>query len=167
MSPIDKTASLDAKALAPCPFCDKPVMLRKALWPSDGDADFIIHSEPTDCPLYDFSNGTADESIIEVWNRRALQPALPHAGKVSDYWHSIDAAPEDEWVILATSGEHVGQALMLVDEDTGQQTWNWYGGSPVHPNLKPLGWQRMPSPIFTEILPDNRPGGFDGPTGAE
>ena len=110
---------------------------------------------------------------LEDWGRlsspilAALEASRVAPARVTDYWHSVDTAPEDEWVILATSGEHVGQALMLVDEDTGQQAWSWYGGDPVHPNLKPLGWRHMPSPLFTEILPDNRPGGFDGPTGAE
>lgn len=105
---------------------------------------------------------------IKAERQAALEASRVDApARVTDYWHSVDTAPEDEWVILATSGEHVGQALMLVDEDTGQQAWSWYGGDPVHPNLKPLGWRHMPSPLFTEILPDNRPGGFDGPTGAE
>lgn len=35
-------------------------------------------------------------------------------------WRSIDTAPEDEHIILCTSGGHVGEALMLIDEDTGR-----------------------------------------------
>lgn len=68
---------LNEKALKPCPFCGKAMMLRGALWPSEGDRDAIIHVEPTDCPLYDFSNDTFDGSIVEVWNRRALTSATP------------------------------------------------------------------------------------------
>lgn len=67
----------DLKPLLPCPFCGKAMMLRGALWPSEGDRDAVIHAEPTDCPLYDFSNDTADESIIEVWNRRAAVSQEP------------------------------------------------------------------------------------------
>jgi len=57
------------------------MMLRGALWPSEGDRDAIIHAAPTECPMGDFSNDTFDESIIEVWNRRAspsqVAPANP------------------------------------------------------------------------------------------
>lgn len=54
--------------LLPCPFCSKTMMLRSALWPSEGDADAIIHAFPTDCPMVGFSDGSADGSIIEKWN---------------------------------------------------------------------------------------------------
>ena len=82
------------------------------------------------------------------------------------YWRSIDTAPEDEHVILATSGGHVGEAIMLIDEDTGKQKWAWAFG-PVHPNHEPYGWQPMPSAIDFPVPSDLRNGGFDGPTGAE
>lgn len=58
-------------ALLSCPFCGAAVMPRWALWPSEGDRDAIIHAEPTDCGLIDFSDGTFDESIAEKWNTRA------------------------------------------------------------------------------------------------
>jgi len=57
-----------ASELLPCPFCSKTMMLRSALWPSEGDADAIIHADPTDCPMLGFSDGSADGSIIEKWN---------------------------------------------------------------------------------------------------
>lgn len=57
-----------ASELKPCPFCSKTMMLRSALWPSEGDADAIIHADPTDCPMLGFSDGSADGSIIEKWN---------------------------------------------------------------------------------------------------
>jgi len=56
--------------LLPCPFCGKDMMLRSALWPSEGDTDSIIHAEPTECPMYDFCDGTADGSIVGRWNSR-------------------------------------------------------------------------------------------------
>ena len=81
------------------------------------------------------------------------------------YWKSIASAPEDEHVILCTSGGHVGEALMLLDEDTGRQKWTWACG-PVSKFHQPLGWQPMPSAIF-HLVDDDRDGGFDGPTGAD
>lgn len=67
--------------------------------------------------------------------------ARPMAG-----WRPIEQAPEDEHVILCTSGGHVGEALMLLDENTGKQKWTWALG-PVHENHKPLGWMPMPAAI--------------------
>lgn len=81
-------------------------------------------------------------------------------------WRSIDTAPEDQHVILGTSGGHVGEAIMLIDEDTGQQKWAWALG-PLHPNHIPYGWQPLPSSLSAPVLSDLRDGGFDGPTGAE
>ncbi|ALN73568.1 hypothetical protein [Aureimonas sp. AU20] len=83
-----------------------------------------------------------------------------------DGWKSIDTAPEDEHVLLSTTGGHVGEALMLIDEDTGQQKWTWAGG-PVSKFHQPLGWMPMPKALSKPVLSDLRNGGFDGPTGAE
>ena len=68
-------------------------------------------------------------------------------------WLPVDTAPEDQHVILATTGGHVGEALMLRDEDTGQQKWTWALG-PVHPNHTPLGWQPMPSRLLLRRASD-------------
>ncbi|MCO7727822.1 hypothetical protein NJB93_14620 [Brucella intermedia] len=57
-----------ASELKPCPFCRKPMMLREALWPSEGDTDAIIHADKTDCPMFGFGDGSADGSIVEKWN---------------------------------------------------------------------------------------------------
>ena len=83
-----------------------------------------------------------------------------------DGWRSIDTAPEDQHVILCTSGGHVGEAIMLIDEDTGKQKWAWALG-PLHPNHMPFGWQPLPDALNAPVASDLRPGGFDGPTGAE
>jgi len=61
-------------------------------------------------------------------------------------WLHINSAPEDEHVILCTTGGHVGEALMLCDEESGEQKWTWALG-PVHPKHKPLGWMPMPPAI--------------------
>lgn len=102
-----------------------------------------------------------DKRIRSALSQPVATPA-PHG----DYWHSINTAPEDEHVILATSGDHVGEALMLRDQDTGEQKWTW-AGAPVSKFHTPLGWRPMPSPIRFAVPDDNRSGGFDGPTGAE
>lgn len=95
--------------LLPCPFCQKGMMLRAALWPSEGDRDAIIHAAPTDCPLGDFSNDTFDRSIVEVWNRRA--PAHP----------------------TMKGGQIVGYANLYRKEDGGFEL----GGSDVYPSPEP------------------------------
>jgi hypothetical protein len=82
------------------------------------------------------------------------------------FWRSIDTAPEDTFVLLATSKNVVGEAIMLIDEDTGQQRWTWANG-PVHPNHEPYGWMPIPDPPKKPVPSDLRPDGFDGPTGAE
>lgn len=71
-------------------------------------------------------------------------------------WRSIDTAPEDEHVILATSGGHTGEALMLIDEDTGQRQWVWAHG-PVHQKHEPWGWMPMQDPPSAPVLSDLRP----------
>lgn len=117
-----------------------------------------------------FANADWIATMHDEWPRvrATLRQSKPQAlpDGYGDYWHSIDTAPEDEHVILATSGDHVGEALMLIDEDTGRQKWTWASG-PVSKFHEPLGWRPMPSPIRAPVPSDNRPGGFDGPTGAE
>ena len=89
--------------LLPRPFCGKAMMLRGALWPSEGDRDAIIHAAPTDCPLYDFANETFDRSIVEVWNRRAAQPAVKALDKAELIESAVQAVLDAG---LAVNGEH-------------------------------------------------------------
>lgn len=110
------------------------------------------------------ASNLADEAATALADRDAKIAELEK--KAMTYWRSIDTAPEDQHVILATSGDHVGEAIMLTDEDTGQQKWAWALG-PLHPNHTPYGWQPLPSSLSAPVLSDLRDGGFDGPTGAE
>ena len=81
-------------------------------------------------------------------------------------WRSIDTAPEDCRVILATAGNWVGEAIMLRDEDTGEQVWTWVDTG--KPSLHSCyGWMHLPEHLSAPVLSDLRPDGFDGPTGAE
>lgn len=125
----------------------------------------------------DEPNGNAAMHVAFEAAIRAYLSALPAPSAVagdglaepsSDWsgWRSIDTAPEDERVILATAGNWVGEAIMLRNEDTGEQEWNWVDtGKPTRHSL--YGWQPLPSPISAPVLSDLRDGGFDGPTGAE
>lgn len=70
--------------LLPCPFCERPVQLRLALWPSEGDRDAIIHAAPMHagfCGFSDFSIDTVDDgkSVTAAWNRRPSQTAVREA----------------------------------------------------------------------------------------
>jgi hypothetical protein len=63
--------TMSEPGLLPCPFCGCAVQFRKALWPSDGCTDAIIHAEPSECGLTQFDIGTTDERVIGAWNRRS------------------------------------------------------------------------------------------------
>lgn len=81
-------------------------------------------------------------------------------------WRSIDTAPEDCRVLLATAGNWVGEAIMLRDEETGEQVWTWVDTG--KPSLHSCyGWMPLPEHLLAPVLSDLRPDGFDGPTGAE
>lgn len=64
-------------------------------------------------------------------------------------WRSVESAPEDEHILIATSGGHVGTAFWT-DEGDGK-VWAWGHpqkdhGQYVHQNLTPIGWMPLPKP---------------------
>lgn len=60
----------------------------------------------------------------------------------------IATAPIDEPVLLATTGDWVGEAVYGEDEEN--PSWRWIAeNEPIHPNFKPLGWMPFP-PAITE-----------------
>lgn len=62
-------------------------------------------------------------------------------------WRDIETAPIDEWVLLATTAEHVGQAIYGENEEAPQWRWAFQGYKErIHPNHTPLGWMPLPSP---------------------
>lgn len=67
----------------------------------------------------------------------------------SDGWQTMETAPRDENVLLATSGGWVGEARFELMHD---QTWDWIwaSGAIVHENHKPLGWRPLPAPPETK-----------------
>ena len=64
-------------------------------------------------------------------------------------YRPLSETPIDEWVILATTGEWVGQAIYGEDEEN--PTWRWATGGVISPNLKPLGWLPLPPSIRKEV----------------
>jgi hypothetical protein len=86
--------------LLPCPFCGGAMQPRDALWPSEGDTDGIIHANPTDCPLPEFSIQVADEgvSVAAAWNKRA-QPLMGVERAALPPLRAREEIPED--VVLA------------------------------------------------------------------
>lgn len=95
--------------LLPCPFCGGEAQFRKALWPSDGNTDAIIHAAPSECGLSHFDIGTTDESVIAAWNRRTPPAAfethpLPTinvvAHEAGNVKRSPPAAVPDGWVLV-------------------------------------------------------------------
>jgi hypothetical protein len=61
-------------------------------------------------------------------------------------WQPIGTQPTDEWVILATTGGWVGEAIYGEDEENPQ--WRWKGAASreyIHQNFTPLGWQPLPA----------------------
>jgi hypothetical protein len=115
--------------LLPCPFCAE----QPELYPHDDQ----VACETEKCPI------RRTRISIAAWNTRAQSLALVDAGQG---WQDIETAPEDEWVLLSTMGEWVGQALMLLDDD-GKQKWAWAGGQSVATNHIPIAWQPMPLPV--------------------
>ena len=67
------------QVLTSCPFCNKAMQYRAALFVSDGCTDAVIHAEHTDCGLVQFDIGATDGGVstIAAWNRRATDPAVP------------------------------------------------------------------------------------------
>lgn len=67
----------------------------------------------------------------------------------SDGWQTMETAPRDENVLLATSGGWVGEARFELMHD---QTWDWIwaSGSIVHEQHKKLGWRPLPAPPETK-----------------
>lgn len=70
--------------LEPCPFCGEDVMFRKALFPSDGNVDAIIHHSPTNCGMGVFSTDTTDESVIDDWNNQYCLSTAKEEGRAEE-----------------------------------------------------------------------------------
>lgn len=56
----------------------------------------------------------------------------------SSGWRPLNTATEDEWILVATTGGWVGEAMVLDGE------WRWAGGHAFHPDIVPLKWMPLP-----------------------
>lgn len=74
------TDEVRARELLECPRCGGPAQFRKALWPSDGNTDAVLHRVGEGCPLDHYSIGSTDEGVIADWNAlAALRERRPAA----------------------------------------------------------------------------------------
>lgn len=63
-------------------------------------------------------------------------------------WLPIETAPEDENILVATTGGHVDTAFWTDDGDGLKWWWlesaNKYAPHPIHPDLVPTHWMPLP-----------------------
>ncbi|WP_089177181.1 hypothetical protein [Bosea sp. AS-1] len=103
------------------PFAgDERTWCEDKVWPEGDDQD-----EPTEYIRADLASAPAPASGVD-------------AG-----WQTIDSAPEDEWLLVATTGGWVGEAMVL------DGVWKWASGNVFHSDIVPLKW--MPLPEHPEV----------------
>ena len=56
----------------------------------------------------------------------------------------VENAPEGENVIIATTGDHVGEAIAPVKDDP-EDGWFWTGAGFVHGDHKVIAWMPLPT----------------------
>jgi hypothetical protein len=64
-------------------------------------------------------------------------------------WLSIETAPEDTNILVATTGGHVDTAFWTDEDGEGRKWWwlesaNKYAPHPIHPDLVPTHWMPLP-----------------------
>lgn len=107
----------------------------------------VVPREPTREMIVAAYNRDRDGTTTlynKIW--KAMLSASPPAPQamMEGGWRLIETAPKDEHVLLATTGNWVGEAILqLCGEDDWQ--WLWVRSQPVHPNLKPLAWMPLPA----------------------
>jgi hypothetical protein len=87
------------------------------------------------------------EGASEYANHAYAEGRKDEAERALANWQPIETAPEDEHILIATTGGHVGTAYWT-DEGDGK-VWGWGhpekdGGQYVHQNLTPLVWMPLP-----------------------
>lgn len=61
-------------------------------------------------------------------------------------WLPIDAAPEDEKIIIFATPDWVDTAFFILDEDYNRRDWFWSMGKRLHQNHVPTHWMPLPDP---------------------
>ncbi|MEZ2410594.1 hypothetical protein AB6806_27735 [Bosea sp. RCC_152_1] len=73
-----------------------------------------------------------------------LSQELASARLRPETWQDVTSAPEDEWMLVATTGGWVGEAMHIAGD------WKWASGHVFHSDIVPLKW--MPLPEHFEAL---------------
>lgn len=148
----------DRNALAPCPFCKKPMMLRAALWPTEGDRDAIIHADSTDCPMASFADDTFDESIVDRWNAALRQSPTDNSPRAPSGWRDMATA----WKLRAVLGIDASKTQFVMrwrpQEQPHHDKEGWF--EQIYRRV-PVAWMPLPDAALT--APDHR-GADDVPT---
>lgn len=125
------------------------MMLRDALWPSEGDTDGILHAAPTDCPLGEFSVQVADEcvSVAAAWNKRALSPDLTEVAYLREALRAAKGYLMNAQIDLETGARKVTTLMTIAGG------LKMIEAALVHPADRPVplqerGWQ--PFPVTTD-----------------
>lgn len=78
-------------------------------------------------------------ALIDHLSASPVPAALPEGQDPATVWRDIGSAPEDERILVATSGGWVGEASLADGE------WRWSGsGHVLHSNTVPLKWMPLP-----------------------
>lgn len=59
-------------------------------------------------------------------------------------WRPIESAPKDENILVATTGDWVGEARLDYHPHNDNWVWIWAGGDPIHESHKLLAWMPLP-----------------------
>jgi hypothetical protein len=95
----------------------------------------IFHAKPR--------NRIWDALPTEFKNQYRKQARAAVSAYLAAGWQDISTAPEDEWLLVATTGGWVGEAMVVDGE------WKWATGNVFHSDIIPLKW--MPLPEHPEI----------------
>lgn len=80
----------------------------------------------------------AENEVVRL--HASLSPAATSGSEAGGElnWRSIDNAPEDEWLLVATTGGWVGEATVIDGE------WKWASGHVFHSDIVPQKWMPLP-----------------------
>lgn len=124
-APIPANNLLNGRRL--CPFCNSGGIS------VIGDLNAGFHAWCLNCHATGPKKSLKHQAQ-EAWNNRR--------DLTTPKWHSIGTQPIDEFVILATTGGWVGEAVF---GECDNNQWRWKESQePIHENHKPLGWMELP-----------------------
>lgn len=121
------------------------MFFQKALWPSDGNVDSIIHDGVSQCGMVGFSIGTTDESVMAAWNTRATEATLRAENEMRTA--ELDFAVE-KMAAYRSENELLREAVKVADDAInemfryfdGGETRGSYDGNPERAQLRKAGY---------------------------